>query len=180
MTPARAPSRLLGSSRPAFTLVEAVIATLLVSGLLVVSMNTLGSSAAAQRQMVTGRRAELLAQDLLAEVMRQEYEDPAGVVLFGREPDELGTNRSAFDDVDDYHMWAASPPQHRDGTVMADLAGWMRVVMVKRVLPDSLGAEAGSETGVKRITVIVAHDGVFVTEMSVLKTDQSGLDGSGG
>ena len=148
--------------RRAFSLAEAVVSIGIVSVMLVAALNTVAAAKLGAQK--TGDRAKgtLLAQQLMAEVLGQSYEEQVDTIAFGREASELSTGRANYDDVDDYNGWSASPPQYKDGTVIPNLDGWGRRVSVVRGNPANLTQEAGTDTGVKRITVSVTHNGLDV------------------
>jgi prepilin-type N-terminal cleavage/methylation domain-containing protein len=160
-----------------FTLVEAAISIVLVSVLLVAALNTMGAARLGQRNTLARGRAHLLAEDLMAEIMRQSYADPESVgfvdltdpslIPSGLTIDsgESGGSRIDFDDVDDYHGWTATPPEQKDGTTIPNLTGWTRSVSIERLDPATRLLAPASELGLKRITVTVAHDGALVTEL---------------
>ncbi|MCH7839761.1 MAG: hypothetical protein IID38_05945, partial [Planctomycetes bacterium] len=167
--------------RPGFTLVEAAISTVLVSGLLVASLNTLGAAKLGQQNNAERGRAYLLAQELMSEIMRQDYADPEDVgridlrdaslttSSLGRDSGESGGSRADYDDVDDYHGWSANPPENRDGSEIPNLTGWTRIVTVERrrlVDPTLLTA---TEEGLKHITVQVERDGVLIAQLEAIK-----------
>ena len=97
----------------------------------------------------------------MAEILQQVYEDPtAASSTLGVEADDVGNGtRGLWDDVDDYHRWSASPPQHRDGTEISDLAGWTRRVAVAWVDPSSPSTVMAGDRGLKRIRVVVTCRG---------------------
>jgi len=139
--------------RAALTLIEAVIALAITGGMLVAAKGMIGS-AARGRQIQNARRCgPALARQLLVEVLTAAYVDPNGAPVFGPETGE--TTRADFDDVDDYNGWSECPPRRQDGTAMADLAGWRRSVSVQYVNVDNPDQVAGSDTGLKRVTVTV-------------------------
>ena len=65
--------------RAGFTLVEAAISTVLVSGLLVAALNTVGATKLGQQNTAERGHGYLLAQELMSEIMRQDYADPEDV-----------------------------------------------------------------------------------------------------
>lgn len=154
----------------AFSLAEVLVSVLLVGGLLVVALNTVGDATIARQKTSDRGRGQLLAQDLLAEILLQAYEDPVEVPTFGREPTESSVSRASYDDVDDYDGWDASPPQQKDGTAMADLVGWRRTAAVTYVTPDDLRALVGGDQGIKRIAVTVTHHDVEVALLTAIRT----------
>jgi hypothetical protein len=178
-----------GHRRDALSMVETLVSILLVGGLVVVSLDTLGQSARGQQYAADRGRAQHLAADLLSEIMQQYYHEPdyqiaelgaeaeVGItmpgsitVTFGVNVGEVSTDRSTFDDVDDYHNWSESPPKHRDGTTMAGFDDWKRSVIVNYVNPTSLNQTVSSDQGAKRIIVIVERNGVEITRMVGVKT----------
>ena len=143
----------------------------IVGGLLVAALNTVGAAKMTQTRMGRQTIGKLLAQDLLAEILQQAYEDPAlAEGSFGLGADEAATgNRSLYDDVDDYHGWTASPPQEKDGTELSQFDGWLRSVVVEWVAPADL-APVGTDTRAKQITVTVAHNGEQVASLGAVRT----------
>jgi prepilin-type N-terminal cleavage/methylation domain-containing protein len=158
------------SPRRGFSLLEVVIATLIVGVMMVAALESLGAYARGQSYLAERSRGWTLAQDMLAEVLDRHYEEPDDAPVFGREGSESTGARSNYDDTDDYHGWVASPPQSKDGTVMSNLAGWERRVTVERVKADNLHVVASSDQGVRRITVEVRHDGAAIVTLVTFRT----------
>ena len=98
-----------------------------------------------------------LADELMSEIVQQPYSDPDGSAVFGRESGESPTPRSAFDDVDDYDGWNASPPQYRDGTTIPDRTNWRQRVVITRVVPTNPTQTSGTDQGAKRIRVTIEY-----------------------
>lgn len=168
------------SRRGAFSIVEAVMSLVLVSGVMVASLNAVGASFTAQRGIGDRARGQLLANDLMAEILAQAYEDPNETIAFGLEASETGgVNRSLYDDVDDYRSVTDSPPELKDGTAMQGFTGWSRSVTVVRTDPTNLTVLALSETGAKKITVMVKHGNVVVATLVGIKTSASPAAGTG-
>ena len=158
----------------AFTLVEAVISAVVVGVMLVAALNTVGASRIGQQKTGDRTKGALLAQQLMTEILQQYYADPENGG-FGLDGDEVGDgSRSLWDDVDDYDGWSASPPQRKDGTVIAEFDGWERSVSVAWVNPYNLQAAVGTDLGVKRITVTVTRDDVPIATQVAVRT--SGWD----
>jgi len=158
--------------RRAVTLVETLVSIVLVGGVLVAALDLLGASARGQKGMGDRGRAQLLAQDLMSEILPNAYEDPDGAPVFGVETvDEDPLDRSNFDDVDDYHNWSASPPQARDTTEMVNLKDWARAVTVEYVDPVDIKSMVGSEMGIKRITVTVSYKSAVMATLVAIRTN---------
>jgi hypothetical protein len=151
-------------------MVEVVASSALIGLMLVAALSTVSASRMGTRKTADHSRGMLLAQQLLEEILAQSYEEPVDPPSFGRESGESAVSRAAFDDVDDYHGWSASPPQYKDGTVAVDLSGWQRSVIVERVKPTDLSQVVFVESGAKRITVRVARDDVDVGSLLAIRT----------
>jgi len=153
------PSR--AKRRAAFTLVEVILTILIVSVGLAGSLRVfpvLLQTSAASRQMLV---AQQLASELLAEMAMLPYEDLVAPVLFGPEAGESPATRAAFDDVDDYNGWTASPPQKKDGTVVPNTTGYTQAVVVQSVDPANFAAVVGPGTSeAKRMTVTITRAGM--------------------
>jgi len=157
--------------RRGFSLVEAGVSVVIVGAMLVAGLAALAVSGLGVRTTAEGARGRLLAQDLISEILRQAYDEPDETPAFGPELPELSDgSRAAFDDVDDYHGWSASPPQYKDGTEMSDLPGWRRSVVVEYVNAADPNQPTGNETGVKRITVVVTYNNAVVASLTALRT----------
>jgi prepilin-type N-terminal cleavage/methylation domain-containing protein len=157
-------------SRRGFSLIEATMAMLLVAVLLVAALSTLSASTTTSRIGAERATGLLLAQDLMAEIVGAAYVEPEDTPSFGPEGAEDDGTRSAFDDVDDYHNWDASPPERRDGTPIPDRTTWRRTVQVECVNPSNL-QQIGADQGVKRITVVVTRSGKPVALLTGIRTD---------
>jgi MSHA pilin protein MshD len=153
----------------AFTLVEAVMACLVVSILLVSAMRAAGVASVYQYSIANRARARLLATQLLADISSTSYEEPSGTVLFGTESGETSSSKANYDDVDDFNGWTESPPQDRDGNAMAELTGWQRSVAVVWVNSTSPTTVSATETGIKRITVTVSRNNAALATAVAIK-----------
>ncbi len=152
-------------------MVELVISLAIISALLVASLNTVAAARTGEYKIAQRGRALLLAQGLMAEILRQAYADPAyGPGSFGIGADEVTGNRSLFDDVDDYHGWTASPPQYKNGSVIPATADYEERVTVAWVNPSNLEQTSGSETGIKRIEVTIRYQGQPVLTLVAFRT----------
>jgi len=151
----------------------------IVSVVLVAALYTLSASRMTTLRMGDRGRAVFLAQDLMAEITAQAYEDPDfGPGSFGLGADEVGDgSRALWEDVDDYDGWSASPPQTKDGTPLAGFDGWQRRVAVDWVSPNDLSQVVGSDLRVKRIMVTIRHNGVRVYRLTGIRVgvDDTGL-----
>ena len=77
---------------------------------------------------------------------------------YGLDDGETSTNRSTWDDTDDYDDWSKSPPQTKDGTSLTEYSGWTRSVIVQKVNvgdPNNVISDSSDDDGLRRITVTV-------------------------
>lgn len=135
-----------------FTLIEAIISTLIVAGIFVAALTTVGAARATEAIDTERARGMLLAQELMNEILQQP-----------------------FDDVDDYNGRTESPPVDRDGDALPGFTGWTRSVRVEWVRLDAPNAAASPGSGVKRVTVTVQHAGRVAAELSALRTAAWGV-----
>jgi len=160
-----------GNHSTAFTIVEAVISTIVVGVMFVAALNTVGASRLTQHKASLLRRGPLLAEPLMSEILRQSYKDPDGTPVFGRESNESATPRTSWDDVDDYDGLSESSPVAKDGTALTSSTGWKRTVEVKWVNAANPAEVTTVESGVKRIVVTVTYNGLTQASLVALKTD---------
>jgi len=151
-----------------FTLIEAVMSILIVGLMLVAALNTVGAAKLSQHKHHEAVLGPMLAEDLLAEILGQAYEEPVDTAGFGLEGEDP-TSRATWDDVDDYHGWSATPPVNRDGSEVAGAEGWTRKVSVRWVEQDSL-SPSNTATGLKQVDVEVIHNGRTVAALTALRT----------
>lgn len=160
-----------------FSLVETVISAAIVGVVLVAALNTLAGVGAARVRSLDRVRAALLADELVAEISRQAYQEPgATTLLLGPELGEVvGNSRSAFDDVDDYNGLEDSPPCDRSGAPLDDYTGWKLSVLVEWVNPLSLDGSYLVDTGYKLITVTAETPENETVSRRMLSTGVAGL-----
>jgi type II secretory pathway pseudopilin PulG len=163
-------SRCRAHRRRGFTLVEATLATIIVSMMAATALTTVRLSVRSQFKSSERAMGGLFASGLLAEIMAQAYQDPTlPTIGLGPEPGESTTKRSSWNDVDDYNGWTESPLQNKDGTIIPNTVGWTRGVVVTWVSSGNPTQTSLVETGCKCITVTVQHNGVVVTTRVCLK-----------
>ena len=161
---AHAPSR-PGSG---FTLVEVILTILVVGVGLVASVRALPILLKVSQASRQGLIAQQLAADLLAEIGMLPFEDPDGSPVFGPDDGEPTGIRAAFDDIDDYHGWTASPPQKKDGSAEPDAAGYTRSVTVQYVDPDTF-EPVKDPSDAKQITITVTRPGMATVTITSIR-----------
>lgn len=172
-------------SASAISMTEVVVASVLVSLVLTASLQTVSAARLGSERLAERTRGLALAQDLMSEILQQDYSDPdnapdssgLGATGLGGSFEILGVEfeisdgtRAAFDDVSDYHGWAETPPARKDGTIMAGHDGWARRVEVRNVSTSDFDSVSAIDTGLKRVKVDVIHNGRVVATLVGLRT----------
>lgn len=159
-----------GAACRAITLVESMIAVLILSGLMVAAIQ--GAALSAAIQMLTAQRstARMLAQALAADIAQLPYQNPTGVSALGRESGEISTSKLNYNDVDDFNAWTESPPQDKNGNLLAGTAGYKREVSVDWVNPIDLNQPVAAESGVKRVTISVSRGNKVLATHTFIRT----------
>lgn len=152
----------MANSRSGMSIVEVVICLLVIAIMAAAGLNAAGQGARTRLAAEERASAHVLASSLLAEILSQPYREAAAPL--GPDSGESTTNRATFDDVDDYASYTQSPPASVDGTPLAS-ASWRWKVDVAWVTGTNLSTSA-FETGRKRVTVSVTHNGRTVAELS--------------
>ena len=160
-----------GPRRHAFSMAEVVVSIVIVGGMAVAALNAVGASQVGMRKMSDRVLGDVLARQLISEILQLSYKEPDDAPGFGRESSESGSSRAKFDDVDDYDNWTASSPEKKDGTAIMNQGGWQRSVAVEYVDPDNLTTVVVADQGVKRITVTVTRNGVVVSTLVATRAE---------
>lgn len=157
----------------ALSMIEVTVSMVLIGGILLSAMNMVGAAATTMLSMSDRATGNLLAEQLMSEILPQDYEDPDEAPgSFGTEGFEDATrDRLYYDDVDDYHGWRASPPETKDGSLLSRYSGWERLVTVKWVEPADVRQIAQSASGAKLIQVTVTHDRVVTAQLLAIRAD---------
>lgn len=151
-------------------MVETTIAVVLVGGLYIVALNLVGASQVTQARYSDREQGAILAEALLDEGLAMPYDDPQdGGTTFGVEPDETATPRSNLDDLDDLNGWSSTPPVDADGNAIPGADRYTRTVAVEWVELAAPKNTAGSDTGLKRITVTVTVGSKTVARLAGFK-----------
>lgn len=169
-TPADPSTAGLCLRRRAFTLFEVLVAMSVAAvtgaaALLAVASALSDAHTGLERSVASG-----LARQLMDEIAAQYYADPElgdpQQTVLGPETGEVTGYRTAFDDIDDYHGWQASPPERKDasgldrlGSPAPAMESFSRSVVVQYVAdadPDVVLA-SGQTSFTRRVTVSVAY-----------------------
>ena len=148
---------------------EAAISSLLVGLVFVAALRCVGAAVEGRTDNAERVRGMLLVQHMLAELQTVAYQEPSWYLWWGPDWGESSTNRSTFDDLDDYDNYVESPPKNLLNQVPLNCSDWTRRIDVDWVNPADPSTQIGSGQGVKRATVQAIHNGVVVAQASILK-----------
>jgi hypothetical protein len=103
----------------------------------------------------------------MEEILARRYAAGEGLGPGGSQP----SNRAAFETVNHYHGWKASPPRDRSGQALSGFSGWEREVTVEWIDPAHPQQVVGSDQGGMRVTVTVRRNGDVVALLQAVRTD---------
>lgn len=156
-----------GRRAAGFSLVEVVVASLILSGLFVAALTAVGATRAGQVATAQRAEAEVLAAELMAEALAQDF---GGDTLGPEAGESAAGTRDFFDDLDDYDGYTESPPRLRNGGATGLGDGYARGVEVRWVAADRPDVVSATPTGVKRITVTASVRGRPLAKLVALRT----------
>ncbi|MCS7467567.1 hypothetical protein NZK35_13015 [Stieleria sp. ICT_E10.1] len=110
--------------RIGLSMLEVIISLTLVATIMLVSLN---ASANMMRNRIAAGQAvqgQLLAGYFLDEISSLDFREASDDAVFGPEPGESASDRSSFDDVDDFAGFHQDTPTFRDGGSIPEFDGW--------------------------------------------------------
>ena len=169
-------ARSLRRSRRGLTLVEVSISTLIVGMLMVASLQSvanIGRTWTTTNQLVDGQG---LAQELIREILAQNYTDPTDPLATTWGPETGETTRATFNDLDDYDGWTESPVKNAVGTALTGYTGWSRSVLVEKINYANYRAYSNSAMDwyLRAVTVTVTSPTGVTTTARVYRTNVGG------
>ncbi|HEX2838428.1 MAG TPA: hypothetical protein VHN77_09905 [Phycisphaerales bacterium] len=154
--------------RAGLTLVEAVLSLLVLAVLATASLSAISQSRAARLAVDEQSMGSALARSLLSEIAALPSMESASTTI-GVDGGENASDRTTFDDVDDFNGFSESPCIALDGKVIDGTDAWQRSVVVAWVSVSATTTTTTSDTGLKRVWVTVSHNGRAVTRLSALR-----------
>lgn len=182
----------------AFSLVEAVISTVIVATMFAAAVTASGIAARHRRIHAEQRIGHALARTLMSEIQAQRYADPGGGSVLGLDANKSASDRTTWTDVDDY-TGLSERPRTRGGAELNGASGWTWSAKVEYFtipaltgvssttpsngslvvsipllgLSVSLGEPAApTDTGMKRITVTVISPRGVPTVLTALRSSR--------
>ena len=144
--------------RLGFSYVEVLLASVIISVLLVSSLKLFGNLGRSQQSATAKEPAGALIISLLTEIEKQAYRDPTATDdTLGLEAGESDTERSNYNDVDDYNGWAANPPEDQSGQPYTQYSHLNRSVAVRYVMSNDFIQAAATDEGFKEVTITISR-----------------------
>lgn len=143
--------------RRGLSYVEVMLATVIMSVLLVAAVRLFANLGRSALHTSDAAAAATLAVEMIEEIRRLPYKDPYAAAQFGPGDGETDSGRVGFDDIDDYHNWSACPPEDRAGQPYSQYPRLTRSVTVRHVEADDFTQPAGaSDEGFKEVTITIS------------------------
>lgn len=153
----------------AFSIMETTMATLMVGILLAGSLASFARIRGMQQDMVMMEQANLLALDLMNEILSFPYSEP-GVTTVSTGPEVGESSRSLYDDVDDYNGMSEASALTRSGTAIPGASQYRRRVAVYFVQPANPSVISFTNQGSRIVVVLVDRNGQQVFSLLGYKT----------
>jgi hypothetical protein len=165
-------------SRRGGGVIEILISTALVGLLVVAALKSVGMVFRTRLMNADRLTGPALAQDLMSEILSMPYEDPqnpGGAI--GVDVGETSSNRTTFDDVDDYNLWGSVNAVARDASARAGYTGWNLSAAIVWINPTTLAASV-TDTGIKRVTVTAVSPTGVSRQLVALRSRAGALEQS--
>ena len=161
--------------RRGISMAETILASLVIGFVLVATLQIVGPMVRSTTLQADRIVASNLANELAEEILSQQFQDPdtSDPDLIGVDDAERADQRADFDDIDDYHGWASSPPKLSNNQSNVFLPGWERSVKVTHVEVADPSTTSAAYTGLKSITIIVKKDGIEHARLVLLQSNQA-------
>lgn len=157
-------------ARRGISMAETIVATLIIGLVLVSTIEIVGPMVRSTSVHADRLVAANLANELSEEIATKAFIDtvPDSDDDLGPDAGERPAVRADFDDVDDYAGWTSTPPMLSSNSSMTSLAGWTRAVKVTHAQLSDPTSDSGTNTGLKRVVVVVSKNGVTLAEVTSL------------
>ncbi|MBX3380352.1 MAG: hypothetical protein KF805_09655 [Phycisphaeraceae bacterium] len=159
----------INTERRGVTLIECAGASIILGLMITAGLRAAAGAGAAQAISARSLNGSLLAEGLTNEILSRAYVEPGGATTMGLDAGEIASNKTTFDDVDDFDNWTESPPKSSDGSAIANMTMWSRSVRVYRAQIASPDSNSVVESGLKRIEVTVSYAGKVVCKLTSLR-----------
>jgi len=139
---------------------EVLLSSIILAVLVVSAVKLFANLGRSQQNTVGQKTVSNLASQMIEEIKVLPYVDPVDINEDGPGVDELGSDRSAFDDIDDYDEWSAQPPQDKQGNPLDQYPDLIRSVQVFNVSAADFNQQISDDEGYKKVIVKISRDEV--------------------
>lgn len=153
-----------GRLRPALSLLEVTVSVVIVSVALLSSVTLIGRATTAHRIAAERIRGATIAEALLAEITALPWEDIAEPGSIGPESGE--SNRTSFDDLDDYNGYSETNLRLWSGDRIEQSAGWSCEVTV-----EAMSTASDLEDTISEVTSLLKGTPAAVTMRGISVAD---------
>ncbi|MBW8017226.1 MAG: prepilin-type N-terminal cleavage/methylation domain-containing protein [Planctomycetes bacterium] len=159
-------------NRSGFTLIEALIATVLIGIAIAALVTSNISHTQANAYGMHTSTAEFLIEEIKAMTMPLEVTDPnSGTSVYGPEADEIAV--TDYDDLDDFDGVTFNPPVDVNGNVLSDFSEYSQVVIVENLDPgDFTNVVADHGSAIVRVSVSVEMNGKEISSTNWIRAQQ--------
>lgn len=159
-------------NKSGFTLIEALIATILIGVSIAALITSNISHTQANAHGMYTTTAEFLIEEIRAMTMPMAFVEPDEVPdTFG--PDEGEVDVGDYDDLDDFDGVTFSPPVDVNGNSLNDFSEYSQIVTVESVNPaDFTSAVEDFDSSIVRMSVNIVMNGKQVGSTSWLITEK--------
>ncbi len=155
--------------RRGFTLVEAAICALVVALMGVAAGSAAAAAGRARESLRTRAQASAAAERVLAEVLGKEFDDPQTPdAPAGIDANESKSDRTTFDDIDDYDGARLAPIEDAHGTRLAPTP-LQATIDVYSIDPSTV-ARSATRTGLALVRVRVLDGARVIVERSAYRS----------
>lgn len=157
--------------RTGFTYSEVLVATIIISVLLVAALQLFGNLGRSTQHTFDQNTAENLTIEMIREIMTKHYEEPDDTPILGQEAGEIPDSRLNYDDVDDYDDWTSEPPQDRIGNTRLRHANLERKVTVGYVAANDFTQTVDTDQGFKRVVITIKRNDTLILKREYIISD---------
>lgn len=159
-------------NKSAFTLIEALIATVLIGVAIAALITSNVAHTQANAHGMYTSTAEFLIEEVRAMTLPMAFVEPDEIAdTFGPDDNEDGVGD--FDDIDDFDGFTFNPPVDVNGNSLSDFSEYSQVVTVESVDPGDLTSVVEDfDSSIVRISVRIAMNGKEVGSTSWIITEK--------
>lgn len=160
--------------RRALSYVEVLMSLMIIATSVAASLRALAGYSMGRRISEERAVAIELANQLMSDINALPFTDPSGGSTIGVDSGETASNRSTFDDLDDFNGWSQCPPRDRTNAQMTTYASYCQQVVVAydTTIPPP-GSTSWLANTFKLITVKILKDDKVLTTLVTVRSNNN-------